>query len=161
MGANLEGPVVYRLWRSILNSWFSDEDNLVYIVTPNMDSDRLLDICQLFLNNRLTANIGAICLPISTGGVSVADVKREAIMQLAPKDHVMVEYKIYSNIVYPERPYQSNFVAAVRNGNVGMLLTTSDFHGGHFKEGRTGMVVYQILKEADFMIRYLGPILTV
>ncbi|XP_041354358.1 uncharacterized protein LOC121372152 [Gigantopelta aegis] len=160
VGASLEGPVLYRLWRSILNSWFSDEDNLIYIVTPNMDSDRLVDICSLFLNNRLTANIGAICLPISRGNTNVADVKRDAILQFEPKDQVMVEYKIYSNIVYPERPYQANFIACVRNGNVGMLLTTSDFHGDHFKEGNTSMAVYQSLEESDFMIRYLGPILS-
>lgn len=40
-GCVQHGPdYIYILWKSLLEQWFKDADNRVYIVTPQLDVDR-------------------------------------------------------------------------------------------------------------------------
>ncbi|XP_071080430.1 uncharacterized protein [Haliotis cracherodii] len=159
-GCVLEGQVLYRIWKSLLNSWFQDDKCVVYIVSPRLDSGRLADICRLYLNHRLTATLGALCVPMQFSGGKLPDIKRDAILKFQAKDQLLIEYKIYDSIVYPQKHYQAKFIACVKDSTASVLLTTADFHGSHFLQSCTDTAVYQNMPEEDFMIRYLGPILS-
>ncbi|XP_067680544.1 uncharacterized protein [Haliotis asinina] len=159
-GCVLEGQVLYRVWKSLLNLWFQDDKCIVYIVTPRLDSGRLADICRLFLNHRFTASIGALCVPLQFRGGKLPEIKRDAMQKFQAKDQLLIEYKIYDSIVYPQKQYQAKFIACVKDGSASVLLTTADFHGSHFLQSGTDTAVFQNMAEEEFMIRYLGPILS-
>ncbi|CAL1542415.1 unnamed protein product [Lymnaea stagnalis] len=158
-GRVIQGNVLYRLWKSTLNSWLSDKDGKVYIITPHIDCDRLVDICQLFLKNRLTACLDTLCIPMSNLYGRFASVRSQAIQQFPPRDQVFIEYKIYSNVVYPVVDFVTSFIAMVKDGKARVLQTNTDFDRASFLTTTSVTVQYKEIDETEFLKAYLDPII--
>lgn len=160
-GCVQHGPeYIYILWKCLLEQWFKDPANRVYIVTPQLDIDRLKDICQLVLKYRLTANLEALYVHHKCDLVqNIGDVKRSVQMSFPTKDQVFIEYKIYSNIVYPLTPFQCKFIACIKEAQVHVLQTTANFHGDHFVKDNVDTVSFHQMSKDEFHQRFLKPIL--
>lgn len=160
-GCVQHGPeYIYILWKCLLEQWFKDATNRVYIVTPQLDVDRLKDICQLVLKNRLTANLEALYVHQKCDLVeNIGDVKRSVQTSFPSKDQVFIEYKIYSNIVYPLAPFQCKFIACINNGKVKVLQTSANFHADHFVKDNVDTVSFHQMTKDEFHQRFLKPIL--
>ncbi|KAJ8308585.1 hypothetical protein KUTeg_013459 [Tegillarca granosa] len=89
-GAVKDGPTyIYKIWKSLLNKWFSDGKYHVYIASPFLDSDRLDDICKLVLKNKLTASLDALYVRRQCDiDKDISAVKRTTQQRFAQQDRV-------------------------------------------------------------------------
>ncbi|XP_033735719.1 uncharacterized protein LOC117324153 isoform X2 [Pecten maximus] len=156
-GCVLDGPtVIYPLWKDLLNHWFSNQANKVYIATPFIDTARLLDICQLVLKHKLTANLEAFYVRLNCDHkLQISDIRRNAQNQLEPKDQVFIEYKVYNRFVYPLKRFHAKFLACVNNGQAQVMVTSASFHADHFHSPNLESVLFLTMSEAEFTHRYL------
>uniref|UniRef100_A0A2C9LF99 Uncharacterized protein n=1 Tax=Biomphalaria glabrata TaxID=6526 RepID=A0A2C9LF99_BIOGL len=157
-GQVIQGHILYRLWLSTLNSWLSDQVK-VYVFTPHMDCNSLVDLCKLFLKNKTTAHIETICVPLSNLYGRFAAVKSNAIKQFDEKDQVLIEYTVYGQIVYPVTDFSTSFIAAVKDGTANVLLTNTNFDRESFFTLTSVTVHYKELEERQFAKYFLEPIL--
>ncbi|CAG2209035.1 unnamed protein product [Mytilus edulis] len=160
-GCVQHGPeYIYILWKSLLEQWFKDADNRVYIVTPQLDVDRLKDVVQLVLDQRLTANLEALYVHQKCDLIqNIGDVKATVQKQYPSKDQVFIEYKIYSNIIYPLAEFQCKFIACIKKGKVTVLQTSANFHADHFVKESVDTVSFHRMSKDEFHQRFLKPIL--
>lgn len=161
-GCIQHGPdYVYILWKSLLDEWFKDANNRVYVVTPRLDDHRLKDICDLVIKHRLTANLEALYVHHKCDLIAnIGDVKRTVQLQYPTRDQVYIEYKVYSNIIYPIAEFQCKFIACINEGRVCVLQTSADFHGDHFDKESMDTVSFHQMSKDEFHQRYLKPILS-
>ncbi|XP_060069061.1 uncharacterized protein LOC132549158 [Ylistrum balloti] len=159
-GCVQDGPtVVYPLWKALLDHWFSDGANKVYIATPFLDTVRLQDICHLVLKHKFTANLEAFYVRQNCDHrLQISDIRRNAQNQLEPKDQVFIEYKVYNKTVYPLKRFNSKFLACVNNGQAQVMVTSASFHADHFHFPNLESVLFLTMSEADFIHRYLKTI---
>lgn len=159
-GGVLDGPtVVYPLWKDLLDHWFSNQANKVYIATPFLDTVRLMDICQSVLQHKLTANLEALYVRKNCDHkLQISDLRRNVQNQLEPKDQVFIEYKVYSRIVYPLKRFHAKFMACVNNGQAQVMATSANFHADHFHYPNLDSVLFLTMSEAEFTHRYLRTI---
>lgn len=158
-GRVIQGNVLYKLWKSALNLWFSDKDGRVFIVTPHIDCDRLFDVCSLFLNHKLTACLDTLCVPLSNLHGRFAQVRSETIKRFLPRDQVFVEYKVYSSVVYPVVDFMNSFLVFVKDGKAKVLQTNTNFDRASFLTSALVSVQYHEIEEKQFVEAYLDPIL--
>lgn len=90
---------------------------------------------------------------------NIGDVKRSVQTSFPSKDQVFIEYKIYSNIVYPLAPFQCKFIACINNGKVKVLQTSANFHADHFVKDNVDTVSFHQMTKDEFHQRFLKPIL--
>lgn len=159
-GSVEDGPtVVYPLWKALLDRWFSNHGNKVYLATPFLDTERLSDICQLVLKNKFTANLEALYVRQNCDHkLRISDLKRNAQNQLEPKDQLFIEYKVYNRIIYPLKRFHAKFLACVNKGKAHVLVTSANFHADHFHFPNLESVVYLTMPEAEFIHRFLRTI---
>lgn len=146
-----QGCVLYRLWRSALNLWFSDKNARVFIVTSHIDHACLTDICQLFLNNKLTACVDTLSVPFGNLYRKFADVRQETIKQFSPQDQVLIEYKIYQKCVYPVKDYVTSFIAAVRENKASILRTNIHFDRTSFVTANPVSALFEEVETMKFV----------
>lgn len=149
-GSVIQGSVLYRLWKSTLNLWFADKDSKVFIVTPRIDCVRLTDICRLFLNNKLTASLDIMCIPIRNPHGRFADVRREALKKFSPQDQVFLEYKVYSSVVYPMMDITTSFIAMTKHNKAKVLLTNVHFDKACFQTADSATVLFEKIDKEKF-----------
>ena len=90
---------------------------------------------------------------------NIGDIKRTVQQKYSSRDQVYIEYKIYSNIIYPLAEFQCNFIACINQATVSVLQTSANFHGDHFnKESVDTVSIHQMSKD-EFHQRFLKPIL--
>ncbi|OWF42190.1 uncharacterized protein LOC110461445 [Mizuhopecten yessoensis] len=159
-GCVLDGPtVVYPLWKSLLDCWFSNQTNKVYLATPFLDTVRLSDVCHLVLKHKLTANLEAFYVRQNCDHkLQISDVKRNTQNRLEPKDQVFIEYKVYNRIVYPLKKFHTKFLACVSKGQAQVVVTSANFHADHFHFPNLESVQFLTMTEAEFIHRYLRTI---
>ena len=151
---------IYRLWQSLLHYWFSDPDCKVYLVTPFLDATRLADICHIILQHKLEANLDAFYVRQQCDRErKIHEVKQVTLKQFKDaKDKMFIEYKIFSNIIYPMKRFHAKFMACVKAGEAQVLVTSANFHGDHFECSNMETVQFQTMSEAQFIKHFLGPI---
>ena len=153
-----DGATLYAVWSSLLDRWFSDSKTKVFIVTPAIDSQSLERLCYIVLNHRLTATLEMLATPLQSSCGQLADIRREVMLKLPPKDQVFAEYKVYNAMVFPRAAFQAKFIAGLCGDTVEVLLTSADAETKHFQEEHSSMVMFQTLSAAEFDSRFLAPI---
>lgn len=159
-GAVKDGPTyIYKIWKSLLNKWFSDGNYHVFIATPFLDSDRLDDICKLVLKNKLTASVDALYVRRQCDiDKDISDVKRTTQQRFAPQDQVFIEYKIYSSIIYPLTHFHAKFIAGIKDDRAEVLITSANFHAENFVRPNAENIMYGEMSASEFTAKYLRPI---
>ncbi|XP_035825289.1 uncharacterized protein LOC118477155 [Aplysia californica] len=158
-GRVIQGSVLYRLWRSAFDVWFSDKDARVFVVTPHIDVDRLTDLCMLFLTHKLEASLVSLSLSLTHMRGRFAEVRSKAIKRFPARDQVYIEYKIYNSIVYPVMDFTTSFIAMVKEGRAHILQTNTAFDRESFITTASATVQYIEIDEGQFVSAYLDPIL--
>ncbi|KAK3093423.1 hypothetical protein FSP39_015550 [Pinctada imbricata] len=156
-----DGPTyIYKLWKSLLDLWLENPENKVYIATPRLDVQRLGDVCQLVLNHRVTSNIDAFYVRILCDqNLSISDVKKAAQGKFISKEQVIIEYRLYNRMVYPQVPFHCSFIACVNEeGHAKVLTTTANFHRDHFGKSNSETVEYCTMSQSRFIQRFLKPL---
>ena len=150
---------VYRLWKSLLHHWFADPQRKVYIVTPTLDTTRRVDICQIILQHRNQANLDAFFVrqQCDQDG-KIFEVKQNALNKFDAKDQMFLEYKIYTNIIYPMKRFDAKFIACTKGDTAEVLVTSAGFHGDHFDHSNMETVQYQTMSDVEFIRGFLCPI---
>lgn len=153
------GSYIYKLWKSVLHHWFSDANRKVCIVSPYLDSARLVDVCNIVLQHRLTANLDAFYVRQKCDDSKmIYEVKKEALDDFGPKDQMFLEYKIYSQIIYPMKKFNAKFIGCIHGDNAEVLTTSASFHGDNFDTYSMNAVQYQTMPAVEFITKYLAPI---
>ena len=158
-GGMTDGATLYAVWSSLLNRWFSDPHTKVFIITAAIDMATLKRLCHLVLNHRVTAALEMLATPLQSRCGRLADIRREVMEQLPPRDRVFAEYKVYSSMVFPATEFQAKFIAGVRGDSVEVLSTSADAETNHFRAEHCSMVQFQTVSLAEFDRRLLGPVL--
>ncbi|XP_062574009.1 uncharacterized protein LOC134235860 [Saccostrea cucullata] len=156
-----DGPnYIYKLWKSLLSHWLSNPDSHVYLATPFLDTDRMIDICDLVLKNFTTANIEAFFVRIKCNYTEkISDVKRNAQNHFPGKMQPVIEYKVYNSIVYPLSTFHAKFIGCTDGkGGAEVMVTSANFTADHFKHHNTESVAYHTMSEADFIHRFIKPL---
>ncbi|KAK3583324.1 hypothetical protein CHS0354_038934 [Potamilus streckersoni] len=150
---------IYKLWKSLLNYWFKDTNRKVYLVSPFLDADRLVDVCHLIIQNRLTANLDIFYVNQQCNREQrIFEVKQKALKSFDAKDQMFVEYKIYSSIVYPMQKFHCKFIAAIKDEQAEILVTSASFHGDHFTCSNMDTLHFSTMSESEFIEKFLCPI---
>ncbi|KAH3844692.1 uncharacterized protein LOC127872855 isoform X2 [Dreissena polymorpha] len=150
---------IYPLWKSLLHTWLSDPTRRVYIVTPQLDAVRLVDICNIVLQHRIEANLDSIfVMQTCDQGQTIHQVKNKALSKYDAKDQMYIEYKVYGSIIYPSRRFGASFIACIHGKEAEILTTTACFHGSHFDRSCMDSVHYQKMSDIDFVSKFLAPI---
>lgn len=157
-GTAVGGSRLYRIWRSLLHRWFSDSDYSVYIVTPELDAGRLEDICHLLLNSPLTASLDLLAVPLTFKGVAIGDVRRRAMSKMAARERVVVEHRVYGQMVYPRQRFEARLIAGIRDGSADVLVTSAAFSGRHFHPSCTHTALFLSIPEDTFRSKFLSEI---
>ncbi|GFO14318.1 hypothetical protein PoB_004082300 [Plakobranchus ocellatus] len=158
-GRSIPGVVLYRLWRSTLSLWFSDSQSKVYLVTPYIDTGRMIDVCELFLKHQLTACLDTLVVPLSNIQGKFAVVRKEAIQRFPVQEQVLLEYKILGKVVFPVVDILNSFLAVVKDGKAHVLHSNAEFSASNFLTTAVTAVSYSHLDEELFLKNYLDPIL--
>ncbi|ESO86173.1 hypothetical protein LOTGIDRAFT_167406 [Lottia gigantea] len=159
-GSIIEGPKLYKIWRSLLHVWCSNEHSTIYIATPRIDATRLIEICYFCLNHRHTMKIGAICIPMRFDGISLAEIKSAALKKFTPQEQTYIEYRIFTQFLYPLQNFEAKFLASLNDdGIVDILVTSGDFNKSGFSSHNKNMVVFNSVREEEFKTKYLNPIM--
>lgn len=159
IGKIIQGSVFYRLWKSTLQYWFSKDESKVHIITPYIDVDRLTDICMLFLENKLIANVETICIPLSSLYGSFAEVKQKTLKKFSARDQATLEYKLFCNVVYPSKDFSSSLIANVRGQIATILNVNTNFDRENFVTSKCSSCEVTQIDERTFFRRYLDPII--
>ena len=150
---------IYKLWKSVLHHWFSDPDRRVYIVTPFLDSARLVDVCDIILEHRLEANLDSFYVRQKCDRTrDIFEVKQNALEKYEVNDQVFIEYKIFNNIIYPLKRFHAKFIGCIKGNEAEVLITSANFHGDHFECSNMDSVQFQKMSDVEFISRYLAPV---
>ncbi|XP_069136297.1 uncharacterized protein [Argopecten irradians] len=174
---------IYPVWQSLLQRWFSESSTEVYIVTPFMDIERLLEICFFALDNQSTANLNAIYvreianvkvpkknppkfIPYWKFGPGYKPDDPEAYASLikavtdafSPKYRSYVRDHVMSKITNPKSTFHGKFAAGVRSKTAQVLITSANFQGHHFDHNNYETVCYSSMTKPEFEERFLNNI---
>ncbi|XP_053393623.1 uncharacterized protein LOC123524539 [Mercenaria mercenaria] len=150
---------IYKLWKSVLHHWFSDPDRKIYIVTPFLDASRLVDVCNIILEHRLEADLDAFYVRQKCDYTrDIFEVKQNALEKYDAKDQMFIEYKIFSNIIYPLKRFHAKFIGCIKGNEAEVLITSANFHGDHFEYSNMDSVQYQTMSDVEFISQFLQPI---
>ena len=98
-GAMRDGFVyVYKLWKSLLNKWFSTPETDIYLASPFVDADRLEDLIQIYLRHRAKGKLHTFYTRQRCGTgeqKSTVEIQRDAAKKFTSRQKVLVEYEIY------------------------------------------------------------------
>lgn len=119
----------------------------------------MVDICNIIIGHRITANLDAIYVQRqSDQNQMIYDIKKKALDKFDAKEQMYLEYKIYSNVVYPSKRFNAKFIACIRGEVAEVLVTSASFHGDHFDRTSMDTVFYQKMPDVEFIATFLGQI---
>ncbi|OWF34479.1 hypothetical protein KP79_PYT03474 [Mizuhopecten yessoensis] len=158
-GCVLDGPtVVYTLWKDLLDFWFSNQDNKVYLVTPFLDEDRLLEIFKSVLEHKSTAYLEAFYVRKKCcDGITKEVLFKKAEEKLTSKEKDLIKEKGIKLTETPKR-FHAKFMACVNNGDAEVLVTSANFQASHFEWNNLETVIFLTMTETEFKDRYLNAI---
>lgn len=152
---------VYPLWRSLLNKWFSEEGTRIYLACPFLDNTRLADVTNIFMQYRVKGKLENWFTRFDcdlTNNRNVGQLQREVSSQLKTRDKTFAEYHILRKLLFPTQVFYAKFIAAIKDGEAEVLLTSANFHGNHFSRDSMETVIYLKMSFDDFMEKYVNPL---
>ena len=153
--------VIYHLWKSLLNKWFSVPETKIYMASPGLDRDRLADIVKIFMQYRINGFLEAFYVTHncdSDSGKSVIQIQKDLCKDYSPKEQTFIEYHTFRKMLCPLQKFGCNYVAGVKDGEAEVLVTSSPFHGSHFCNSHLDTASFLKMSEEDFKSSYLDPI---
>lgn len=161
---------IYPAWKSLLNQWLSKANCKVYLVTPFLDEKRLIDICNIVIDNTNTANIEAffvreLCFDKNT----YKDIEKAAIKEIKDErkgDYgSLIETKISKKIVHPKLPknFHAKLIGCIYNDEdkARVLVTSANFAYQSFHYDNLESVVCHEMTKDDFTGRFITPLRSV
>lgn len=147
---------VYKLWKSLLEKWFSTVGTSIYLSSPIIDSVRLRDVIGCYLRHRTegqmhTFFVQQLCDP----PLHTVEVQRQALSKFSAQLQTLIEYKIFRHMVYPQCRLNVKFIAGIKNGEAEVLLTSASFHAEHFTHKSLENVCFVRMSQSDFEQQYL------
>lgn len=169
-GGIMQHDFIMRLWKSLLDDWFG-VGAMVYIVTPRIDSERLLQMLLLMLRNKGTGFGVTLVTPakMSDGDKfsKVMDMTKRRLKEvkvLATSGHqkrLVSEVKMQwalDTLQIKHEEFSTNFIAAYKDEEAEVLTTTAHFHKSHFHFNQKDNVCYNRLPTPDLKRNYLLPL---
>nr|XP_022293177.1 uncharacterized protein LOC111103887 [Crassostrea virginica] len=156
-----DGPTyIYKLWKSLLSYWLLDHERKVYLATPFLDTQRMVDIGKLVLQNFTTANIDAFYVRIKCNyDEKISDVKENAQNEFPEEQRLNIKNKLYDRIVYPLSTFHAKFIGCTDGmGGAEVLVTSANFTADHFKHHNLESVVFHKMSEANFTQEFILPL---
>lgn len=146
---------IYRLWKSLLLRWLSDNDTRVSMATGRLDAARLRDCVDLSLLRKGSGHWDTMLVPnlCDPPRQSKTEIQQEVLSFLTPKDALWVEYELFQRMRSPESRIYCNWIVGTRLGECEVLLTSCDFHSDAF-DRRGGMASVQVLKMSEMMFNH-------
>lgn len=155
---------VYRAWKSLLSDWLSTPGCKVYLVTPFIDTTRMVDIIEIVRKNPETANIESFYLREKCPQ-SKTDLIKSAKQRICGKEETemskLIEDKIFNKIVEAKnhRHFHAKFIGCVYNNNTARVLVTSaNFNSDHFGFANREWVVCHEMSGHEFEKRFIDPL---
>lgn len=160
---------IYPAWKSLLSAWLSKNGCEVYLATPFIDTKRMIDICNIVIENKSTANIKAFfvrnkCYYDKTVTEIVKDAS-EAIIASAEKEDKekiskLIKNNISDKIVNPKFPknFHAKFIGCVHSFEARVLVTSANFTDQHFDYENLETVVCHEMDALDFVKRIITPL---
>ncbi|PAA76932.1 hypothetical protein BOX15_Mlig004046g5, partial [Macrostomum lignano] len=154
---------VWPMLKSLLFRWLSDEHTQVCLITSQMDSTALRELCQLACSLKSTASFSMICAPFKADPVSGKDlpsVRTSAMKDFPAQEQMWLEYKLMKQITSPMVASGLNLIAGLRLGQAQVLLTSAPFHSSSStsKVRRADSVQFLQLTESIFMHDFVQPL---
>ena len=159
-GAMRDGfAYVYKLWKSLLNKWFSTPGAELYMASPFLDADRLGDIIRIHLQHRATGKLHTFYTRCNCDGSKpTVEVQKDAASKYTSRQKTVIEYEIYRRMVYPLHKFHGKFIASVMGDNAEVLVTSADFNAEHFARENYETVFYVTMSREKFEKEYIEPI---
>ena len=152
---------VYKLWQSLLNKWLSDLDTKVYIVSPELDTQRLQDIVDLNVAHQYRGCLEVVYTNLhcdKDNGNTAEDIKAVVLKKCPNKHRTYVEYKVLNRIMLPFKAINARFLAGVKGDSAEVMITSAAFHGRNFLHESMETVVHVTMEKEEFMKQFVDPI---
>ncbi|KAL5009020.1 hypothetical protein ScPMuIL_014601 [Solemya velum] len=153
------GPTyIYRLWKLLLSHWFSTPGTKVYIATPYIDIQRLIDISLLVVTNRKHAHLEAVITNQKHQQMaSIFELQTRCLRTFPANEQVLLEYNVFNSFFYPETACNAKFIAGIHGDETEILITSASFHADHFIDDGTDIVIFKSMKTEEFLKKYIQP----
>lgn len=153
----LPGKNIYFLWKKLLERWLSNSASEVYLASPFIDCQRLLDICSIVIKSP-KANIKAFYVR--------DDDKPDNIITQIEKmprgDKKVIDKYVFKTLRIAEKAkkqfFHAKFIGCTNGSDAWALLTSANFKHGHFEKDQLDWVVYHKMTKAEFHERVIDPI---
>ncbi|ESO95695.1 hypothetical protein LOTGIDRAFT_231918 [Lottia gigantea] len=165
-GGIMTHDFIMKLWKTLLNDWFG-VGACVYVVTPNIDSERLFQCMLLMIRNKGTGFKCTLITPASPlhgeKFEKILEKTKRRMKEVKTPQHkrllsdVKIQWVLDSLDVRHEN-FSTNFVAAYKNEEAEVLTTTAHFHKTHFHFNQRDNVCYNQLSTSDLKRNYLFPL---
>lgn len=145
---------IYSLWLSLLSDWLSTSGCEVYLATPFLDADRIIDICNIVLEFSGKANIKNFF--VRNGELD--KITKEAKSNFKVKeDSEFIEKQVFEKLEGKEN-FHAKFIACTKGSNACALLTSANFAWSSFKFDNLDSVTYHQMSKTEFMKRVIDPL---
>lgn len=156
---------IYKLWKFLLSEWLSKQGCEVYLATPFLDAKRMVDICRIVIDNSDTANIRALyvrndCHKDWNNQKYIRDIIKTAKENFQEDQRTIIDRKIQSRIYLQGsgKYFHAKFIGCTCGGNAEVLVTSANFTRSHFDIRNHESVLYQEMKEKQFIERFISPL---
>lgn len=144
---------IYSLWLSLLSDWLSTSGCEVYLATPFLDADRIIDICNIVLEFSGTANIKEFY--VRNGELD--ENTKEAKHYFKVKGSEFIEKQVLKKLERKEN-FHAKFIACTKGSNACVLLTSANFVWSSFDYDNLESVTYHQMSKTELMKRIIDPL---
>ncbi|XP_046561152.1 uncharacterized protein LOC124270165 [Haliotis rubra] len=156
---------IMRVWKSLVDDWCG-VGACVYVVTPRIDSERLLQIMLLMIRNKGTGLKVTLVTPTKSDGEKFSNVmdktkRRMKEVKTGRGTRLLSDVKmewVVNSLEVRHEDFSTNFIAAFKDSEAEVLTTTAHFHKSHFHFNQKDNVCYNRLPTSDLKRNYLFPL---
>lgn len=157
---------IMRLWKSLLDDWCG-VGATIYVVTPKIDSERLLQLMLIMIRNKGTGFKVTLVTPQKPAGSDkfskVMDTTKRRMKEVknARQTRLVSDVRIQwvmDALQIHHEDFSTNFVAAFKEEEAEVLTTTAHFDKSHFLVNQKDNVCYNRLPTPDLKRNYLFPL---
>ncbi|XP_014777344.1 uncharacterized protein LOC106874202 [Octopus bimaculoides] len=155
---------ILQLWKCLLDDWFG-VGATVYIVTPQIDPERVFSIYLLMIRNKGTGfNVTLLTPEKGPDRFSkVLDIAKQLMKKTRTSRHTLLVSDVKrewvtNKLTIRHEEFSTNFIAAYKDHEAEVLTTTAYFHKSHFNFNLKDTVTYNKLPTSELRRNYLLPL---
>ncbi|GAB1598248.1 uncharacterized protein LOC115213803 [Argonauta hians] len=163
-GGIMSHDFILQLWKCLLDDWFG-VGATVYIVTPQIDAERLFSIYLLMIRNKGTGFNVTLLTPEKGQDrfCKVLDTAKQMMKKTRTSRHTLLVSDVKrewvtNKLEIRHEEFSTNFIAAYKDHEAEVLTTTAYFHKSHFNFNQKDTVTYNKLPTSDLRRNYLLPL---